>query len=321
MINITKTVSESEIYLYGYVGQHQEIDWQPFQKAFRELSLTNKEITIRINCMGGDTFSGLAIYDLIRNSKVKVTGINEGVAASMGAILLLACDVRKATKNSRVMVHSVSGFVGGNAQDVEQYAKLMMNEDSKLLDILMGRTGLDETTCRNWINYGHDTWFNSSEALALGLIHEIIQSDKGEFNNETSLLDAIANNSLESIWNYYQDSNKNPLNSIRKPFKLQLIEVINRHTCCLLEPTDQDQDFITAISNIINGQDATIRSLENTLEHLTVLNQRLGWTFDDWALKDSKGLEQLQETKHPLFDRLVNHKVAIVRASGIIGDC
>lgn len=404
LINITNVTGDAEILLYGFVGQYDDIDWRPFQKAFRELALTNKTITLRINCMGGDTFRGLAIYDLIRNSKVTVIGINEGVAASMGAILLQACDVRKGTQNSRVMVHCVSGFVGGNAQEVENYAKLMKDEDKKLLKILKDRTGADEKTCLGWMAYGIDSWFGADDAVTAGLLDEVITGEKAVDVSDDEIENAMQNHALDRIWSHFENIYK-PENSLNQntmnKLKLALMALLAQSgfTNSLTE-ADAEEKFIDAVKNVIGTKDQKITELTNKNTELTNKNTELSnaanatkdaeikaicdqaeadgkftnaerpaheaklkadfdfhktiiskmqgkvdinqalsggkgtgaqntenkggedrtkWGYDEWATKDSKGLENLEKSNPELFNKLVADKVKAVQSTGIMG--
>ncbi len=62
---------------------------------YMEAEDDTKPITLFINSPGGDVGSGLAVYDTIRLLKSPVTAVVTGIAASMGSIILLACDADK----------------------------------------------------------------------------------------------------------------------------------------------------------------------------------------------------------------------------------
>ena len=75
------------------------------------LRLTAKgspEIEIYIRSPGGSVFTALNIYDILRYYKGKKTGIVVGYAASMAAIILQACDVRKAYRYSEILIHHIA---------------------------------------------------------------------------------------------------------------------------------------------------------------------------------------------------------------------
>src|ERR1700745_4006221 len=77
----------------------------------------DKDISLYINSPGGSIYSGLAIYDTMRFVKPDVATMCVGVAMSMGSLLLAGGTKgkRAAPPNSRVLIHQVSGGVGGQA--------------------------------------------------------------------------------------------------------------------------------------------------------------------------------------------------------------
>ena len=81
------------------------------QLLFLESSDPSKDIQIYINSPGGSVYAGLGIYDTMQIIKPDVATICTGMAASMGAVLLVAGEKgkRSALKHSRVMIHQPSG--------------------------------------------------------------------------------------------------------------------------------------------------------------------------------------------------------------------
>ena len=84
-----------------------------------------KDISIYINSPGGSVTAGLGIYDTMQFISSDVATICTGMAASMGAVLLVAGQEgkRSALPHSRVMIHQPLGGVQGQASDIEIEAK------------------------------------------------------------------------------------------------------------------------------------------------------------------------------------------------------
>ena len=68
----------------------------------------SKPIYLHITSEGGDIFAGFLAYDYIKNSKIPIYTIAEGIALSSGANMLMAGHLRFMTKNSYVMVHQIN---------------------------------------------------------------------------------------------------------------------------------------------------------------------------------------------------------------------
>lgn len=264
LVNITNAVGDSEILLYGYVGKYENIDWEPFQSAFRQMEaqVGSGNITLRINCFGGDTIRGLSIYDLIRNSQANIITINEGVAASMGALLFLAGDERVAMPNSRTMIHAVSGRCEGEAQDLRNFADEIDAENTKLITILMDRTCCDEKTAKSWCMYGKDTWFDVKKATECKLIHRVETSKKAQLDN------SIDFKNEQTIKNYFSNVLNN---NISKPYPMKNLLVLlaslnmSAFTNTLKDEATEQQVF-DAIKNALGEKDAKITELQNKLQ-------------------------------------------------------
>ena len=81
------------------------------QLLFLQSVDAQRDIQIYINSPGGSVYAGLGIYDTMQFITPDVATICTGMAASMGAVLLVAGvkGKRSALKHSRVMIHQPSG--------------------------------------------------------------------------------------------------------------------------------------------------------------------------------------------------------------------
>ena len=67
----------------------------------------SKDITLYLNSTGGSVTASLDFYDIVRYSKASITGIVYRLANSMAAIILQACQNRKALKHSQIVIHNI----------------------------------------------------------------------------------------------------------------------------------------------------------------------------------------------------------------------
>jgi ATP-dependent Clp protease protease subunit len=141
-------------------------------------NLETKDITLHIDSPGGSVKSGLSIVDVMDYVSSDIVTINTGMAASMGSILLGAGTKGKrySLRFSRVMLHQVSGGAEGNIQDM----KISLAEAEKynqiLFNLLGGYTNKDPKQVMD--DASRDKWLNSDEALAYGIIDNIIVNKK-----------------------------------------------------------------------------------------------------------------------------------------------
>lgn len=127
-------------------GQDEECDVDQYLassiiKSLHILDRTKQDhpITILINCQGGDTQHGMAIFDAISMCKSQVHGIVVGHAYSMGAWILQACDLRSMTKYSSMMIHDGDGVMSGRKEELKQWKKFYDEMDLLCQEILYSR--------------------------------------------------------------------------------------------------------------------------------------------------------------------------------------
>lgn len=145
------------------------------QLLFLESSDSAKDIQIYINSPGGSVYAGLGIYDTMQIIKPDVATICTGIAASMGAVLLVAGEKgkRSALKHSRVMIHQPSGGAQGVASDMEINLREMLKLKKELYDIISEHSG----QTYEWVEKASDRdyWMTSSEAKDFGMVDEVLQ--------------------------------------------------------------------------------------------------------------------------------------------------
>lgn len=152
-------------------------------------SVEKKDITMHIDTGGGSVKSGLSMIDVMKYIGSDIITVNTGMCASMGSVLLSAGTKgkRSSLRFSKVMTHQVSHGTGGNIQDT----RISQVEAEKYNYILLKMLGENcGKTYKEVMEFSRrDRWYNSDEALAFGLIDEVIGVD--ETNNMTKLLEGF----------------------------------------------------------------------------------------------------------------------------------
>lgn len=133
-----------------------------------------KDISIYINSPGGSVTAGLGIYDTMQFISSDVATICTGMAASMGAVLLVAGQEgkRSALPHSRVMIHQPLGGVQGQASDIEIEAKEIMKFKKELYTIISehSHTPYDKV----WNDSDRNYWMTAEEAKEYGMIDQVL---------------------------------------------------------------------------------------------------------------------------------------------------
>jgi ATP-dependent Clp protease protease subunit len=143
-----------------------------------------KDISIYINSPGGSVTAGLGIYDTMQIIRPQVSTICVGMAASMGAILLLAGEKgkRQALPNSRIMIHQPWGGAQGTASDISIQAEEILKTKKRLNEIISQHTGKSVADVEK--DTDRDNYMSSQQALEYGLIDKVLTKRASEPKKE-----------------------------------------------------------------------------------------------------------------------------------------
>ncbi|MGM0904691.1 MAG: ATP-dependent Clp endopeptidase proteolytic subunit ClpP [Bacillota bacterium] len=144
------------------------------QLLFLEADNPDKDISIYINSPGGSTTAGFAIFDTMQHIKPDVNTICIGMAASFGAMLLLAGTKGKrfALPNSEIMIHQPLGGVRGQATEIEISARRILKLKEHINGIIAERTGQPIEKIAN--DTERDFFMSAESALEYGIIDKVI---------------------------------------------------------------------------------------------------------------------------------------------------
>lgn len=135
-----------------------------------------RDIHLYINSPGGSVMAGMAIYDTMQLIQPDVATYALGLAGSMGQILLCAgaAGKRYALPHSRILMHQISGGIGGTAADIAIQTEQMVYMKRMTQEVIAQHTGqsLDQITTDS----DRDRWFTADEARDYGFIDRVITS-------------------------------------------------------------------------------------------------------------------------------------------------
>lgn len=133
-----------------------------------------KDINMYINSPGGSVSAGLAIIDTMNLIPNDVNTIATGLAASMGAMILLSGtkEKRNALPHAEVMIHQPLGGAQGQATDIAIRANHILRTRETLYSMMSDATGKDIDEIAEACE--RDNFLTAEEARDFGLIDHII---------------------------------------------------------------------------------------------------------------------------------------------------
>src|SRR6266571_4452210 len=144
------------------------------QLLFLEREDPEKDIQMYIHSPGGIITAGLAIYDTMQLIRPDVSTICIGMAASMGAILLVGGtkDKRFALPNATVMLHQASGGFEGTAADIEIRAREILRLQARLREIIQFHTGQEMERITHDVD--RDFFMTAQMSIDYGIVDAMI---------------------------------------------------------------------------------------------------------------------------------------------------
>lgn len=166
--------SAGELWLYGVVGGFWfGFDAESVAAQLRELDVD--AITVRVHSPGGNAVDGIAIGNLLRNHRARVTIVVDGMAASAASVLALGGDEIVMSPGSQLMIHDVSLLTYGNAGQLRSDAEWLDKQSQNYAGLYAARAG---GTVEQWreamtADDGGGTWYTAEEAVTAGLADKV----------------------------------------------------------------------------------------------------------------------------------------------------
>ena len=139
-------------------------------------AIGDKEVFVDINSPGGDFFEGVAIYNLLRAHRQKVTVRVLGMAASAASLIAMAGDEIHIGKTGFIMIHNTMVVAAGNRHDLSDAAKTMQSFDDAMAVVYADRAGVQKKEAARWMD--EETWFNGESAVNAGLATGFLSADE-----------------------------------------------------------------------------------------------------------------------------------------------
>ena len=173
-------MANNEIDIYGFIDtvtvEGMTISPQTIKDQLREMG-NEDEIIVNINSNGGDVFSGVAIYNMLRRQNAHITVNIDGLAASIASVIAMAGDTVNMPNNAVLMIHNAWTQITGDSNEFKKQADSLERINSVVFNSYLDKNpDLDHALLRQYMD--EETWFTAKEAKDLGLIDNITESTR-----------------------------------------------------------------------------------------------------------------------------------------------
>ena len=153
-------------------------------------------IELHVNSPGGNVYDGLTVYNLLKRHKALVTGIVDGVAASIASVILMACDKVIMPENATVFIHDPWTFAQGDADQLRAVAADLDKISVGIISAYRDKTGLTDDKIRDLMK--GDSLLTAQEAVDMGFADQLESPMQAAANFDIAAARAQASEQLKA---------------------------------------------------------------------------------------------------------------------------
>ena len=334
------TNGEADIFLYDDIGFGVNASQFLNELKWAVEGAGARKINVRINSNGGLVTDGLGIFGAImayREKGIEINTWNDGIAASIAGVILMAGQKSYMVSHGLMMVHMA--YSEGEQDEKTKNALAAIN--SSLVKIFTERAGMEPEEMQAMLE--KETWMNAEQAKELKLIDEIYKQpamvnmsavaevfnkfkqskmkqvtaylNLAEDANETQVIEAIeaakVNPEVEELKKKVAELEAEK--AAKEAAELEMAaeaEVENaikigkfkaEEKSVLLDKAKLDLEGFKVLVNAVPTPHVSISAqIQNAAD------ERANWTFRDWKSKDANGLNRLKDENPELFNKLIS---------------
>jgi ATP-dependent Clp protease protease subunit len=169
----------NHIYLYGPINNESVLyvsakinDYNKTEKNTC-VYIKPKAIVLHINSPGGKLVSGIALMNIIHNSRVPIIAYAEGMVASAATLVLVIANYRVAAPESTVLIHQLTSSHGGQHEEIRFQAKVSNELMNILKKLYTTHTKIPKKKISELLR--HDIYFTARECLKFGIVDRIMK--------------------------------------------------------------------------------------------------------------------------------------------------
>jgi ATP-dependent protease ClpP protease subunit len=299
-----------KITISGEIGW--EVDATDISAQFADAN--GEDVDIDVASAGGDVFTGIEIYNVIRDYKRENPGAQvlmtlKGLGASMASYIMMApVDMVVAEDNAVFMIHNPWCFSVGDYRAMEETGQFLGGLASIMADAYVKKTGKSKAEIQTLMD--NETWLFGDEIKAAGFVDDMVKSDEGKKDKSQAL--AAARLRFGAMANSAQK--KTDVKAFREKAAAMIHEIPAAHTAVSnTKNTDKGDNedmeiksladlktanaavYKEAVDEISKDAVAKERTRVNALSDLKVKAKKVGDAVSliDEAIKDGRDVSEI----------------------------
>lgn len=162
------------INIFGFIGS--EWDGTTVKQVSDQLdAIEGNEVTVRISSGGGYVSDGLAIFNLLRNSKKEVRVEIIGQAYSIASVIAMAGDKVFIAQFADMMLHPAWTMTEGNAESLRETADQLDAMSQEIFNTYLTKDKVKSNEAKIKEYFDAETYIKAAECVELGLCDGILE--------------------------------------------------------------------------------------------------------------------------------------------------
>ena len=173
-------IGRNRIYFYSEVTRAKNLELNKnlvtmsntLYNRGQSLQVDPGRIFLHINSFGGSVFAGMSSVDYILNSKVPVTTVIDGCAASAATIMSVVGHHRVMHKHAVMLIHQISSAMWGKFEEMKDDMKNSELLMETIIRIYEEHTRIPRSELKEILK--KDIWWDANRCIKYGLVEKIV---------------------------------------------------------------------------------------------------------------------------------------------------
>ena len=164
---LSKDIDKSSV--EDIIKEIMKINQDDDEKSDEYLNWERKPIKLYINSYGGAVYDGLALVDVIKQSKTPVHTVSIGSSMSMGFWIFLAGHKRYVGENTTLMFHDLASWTIDKSAGIRQELNELLRLQAILIEEITSKSMVQKEVLDDYINRKAEWYIPARDAIRLKL--------------------------------------------------------------------------------------------------------------------------------------------------------
>ena len=280
------------VMIFGEISEWWGVNKSDVYWALKDRQIS--QINVFISSPGGEVDEAFVIHDMLAGHPANVTAYLVGQCASAATIISCAANETLMSAQCLFMIHKPTWFQWGDAESLRKGADILDKYQNLIIGVYKRKTGMPDDRLNELMNA--ETWFEPSEALALGFVDQIVDNIEVDFLLPTTGVNTPLeelNGIFDSARSYTDAATLALEHNLRPANHADISKFVNKRKNKAMN------EFFKGILNFLNGKGALAPNTNvDTLADDMAANETLNTAAENEAVNNAvkKAVATLQPT-------------------------